>query len=418
MLRYAVIVDPYSTGQEYPTAFRDAGVAAVAVMTKPEPPDVLRASWHPENFEHVVVFDGDLPGLARRLAAFQPLCVIPGTETGVELADSLVELVAPGTGHDIALTTARRDKWEMAEAVRRAGVPHLRQICSADKSEIDRWLRDTGLRDGLFVLKPPRSAATDSVHIVGPGDDWRAAFDQIYGYTNVLDERNDAVLVEEYAEGNEYLIDGYSVDGEHGLVDVCRYTKVRRGDRIGIYDLVDFLPPDHPEVRAAWPYTIRVLDALGFRNGCSHAEVVLTADGPRLLEVAARPAGGGHQMITKLATGDNHILRTVAHRVRGEFHKSYQLIQHVCSVVISAPCTGIWRNAEIFADVGSLPTYHAEHFVGGTGDLVKETTDLVSYLGWVVLVSSDQEAVAADYRRIKELERQIQVDPVESTADV
>ena len=61
-----------------------------------------------------------------------------------------------------------------------------------------------------------------------------------------------------------------------------------------------------------------MLDAVGIRIGCGHVEVMMTADGPRLIEVAARLAGGGHQMVSELATGDNHIKRTVAHRVRGE----------------------------------------------------------------------------------------------------
>src|SRR4029450_9890186 len=117
------------------------------------------------------------------------------------------------------------------------------------------------------------------------GQAWRPYFDQIYGTVNDLAIRNDAVLVQEFAEGTEYLVDSYSVDGRHGLVDVCRYTKVQRGDRIGIYDLVDFIEPDHPETLAVWPYIQRVLDAVGIRNGCAHTEVILTADGPRFLEI-------------------------------------------------------------------------------------------------------------------------------------
>jgi len=69
-------------------------------------------------------------------------------------------------------------------------------------------------------------------------------FDQILGKINLVGQRNDAVVVEEFAEGTEYLIDSYSVDGKHGLVDVCRYNKVQRGDSIGVYDLVNFIAPD------------------------------------------------------------------------------------------------------------------------------------------------------------------------------
>jgi hypothetical protein len=118
-------------------------------------------------------------------------------------------------------------------------------------------------------------------------------------------------------------------------------------------------------------------------------------------------------MITKLATGTNHIIRTVDHRVRGQFRPDYDLVQFVCSVVISAPRSGIWRNAEIFADVEALPTYWAKWFGGGTGDAVQETTDIYSYLGWVVLASADEAAVRADYRQIKQWENQIRVDPAE-----
>jgi biotin carboxylase len=426
MQRYAVVVDPLGTGQEYPAAFRAAGIETVAVMSRPEPIDLYRSSWHPENFRHIHVFDGDLADLAGladladTLRAYQPVCLIAGSETGVELAEALVEQVVPGTGHVAESAAARRDKWAMAQALRRAGVPHLRQICSADPDEIDRWLRDTGLEHSRVVVKPPKSAATDNVHVVAEGVDWRPLFDQIYGLLNEFGLRNDAVLLQEYAEGTEYLIDSYSVDGTHGLVDVCRYTKVQKGDRIGIYDLVDFLPPEHPDVLELWPYTQQVLDAVGIRNGCCHTEVIITKEGPRLLEVGARPAGGGHQMIAKLATGSNHIERTVAHRARGEFDPSYQLVQHVCSVVITGPHAGIWRNAELFAGVDALGTFSTKHFYFGTGEVVPAPAGLSSMLGWVVLVSKDKDPMDADYRRIKNLERQIRVDPQadsESTPD-
>jgi len=415
MQRYAVVVDPLGTGQEYPAAFREAGVATVAVLasrdTLSDP--YYQSSWHPENFDGVHFFEGELAGLARTLCDYRPLCLVPGAETGVELADALVELVLPGTGNVPGLAAARRDKWAMAQAVRLAGIAHLRQICSDDPDEIDAWLHATGLVSSPLVIKPPKSAGTDNVHMVPAGTPWRPFFDQIYGRVNDLAIRNDAVLVQEFADGTEYLVDSYSVDGRHGLVDVCRYTKLRRGDLIGIYDLVDFVEPDHPAVLAIWPYVRRVLDGVGVRNGCGHTEVILTADGPRLIEVATRPAGGGHQMITKLATGTNHILRTVDHRVRGRYLESYRLVRHVCSVVVNAPQAGIWRNAELFADVDSLGTYHLKSFYFGTGDQVPAPAGFASFLGWVVLASSDRTALEADYRHIKDLERQIRIDPVE-----
>jgi len=414
MKQYAIVVDPLGIGQEYPGVFAEAGVEVVAVLAMPEPAEPYRASWHPENFKHIHFFDGDLEGLAKVLRAYEPICLIPGAETGVELADALVDLVLPGTGNVAELAPARRNKWLMAQALDRAGVEILRQICSTDPDEVDAWMHDTALAGGPIVVKPPKSAGTDNVHIVPAGHDWRPFFDQIYGQMNKVGLRNDAVLVQEYAPGTEYLIDSYSVDGVHGCVDICRYTKKQRGERIGLYDQIHFLPPDHPEVLAVWPYAERVLDAVGVRNGCGHIEVIMTDDGPRLLEIGARPAGGGHCMITNLACGSNHLTRTIDHRVNGEFQPSYVLNQYVCSVVISAPVAGIWRNAEIFANVETeLPTFWMKYLSAGTGDVVPATDDYYTMLGWIVLASKDNEAMLADCRRIKELESQLKIDPVD-----
>ena len=418
MTRYAIIVDPLSTGREYPHAFRDAGATPIAVLSTPKPVPVLVDSWHPENFEHVHYFEGDysperIASLAADLAKYDPICIIPGAETGVRLYEALVVQLLPGTGNVPELSDARRDKWEMAKAVAKAGVPHLRQLFSADADEIAAWIAESGLADHDLVVKPPNSGGTDDVHIVPAGSDaWRPLLARMTTEVNHLGMVNGGILIQEFAPGNEFLIDSYSVDGKHGLVDVCRYTKVRKGDRIGIYDRVDFLAPDDPETQIVWEYTLKVLDALGFRNGCGHAEVMLTPQGPRLVEIAERPAGGGHQLISKLATGSNHILRTVRHRVHGEFLPSYQLLQHLSGVFISSPHAGIWRNAEIFDELEQLPSFVNRFFWYGTGDWVPATEDISSALAWVTFAAPTVEEINRDYRRLKELEAQIMIEPV------
>jgi len=283
MSDYTIIVDPLSTGQEYPAAFREAGRLPVAVLSGSEPPPAYTASWHPDDFEHVHYFTGDVQALAEELRHYAPEYLIPGAESGVELCDQLIEILVPGTGNVPELASARRDKWEMAQALAAAGVPRLRQFRTADPADAEKWLKENDLLGRRLVIKPPKSAAGDEVYVVFSGGDWRERFDRVLGRTNKMGLTNDAVLIQEYAEGTEYLVDTYSVDGKHALVDVCRYTKVGRGDKIGIYRRIDFLAEDDPEVQALWPYTQQVLDAVGIRIGCGHVEEMMTADGPRLI---------------------------------------------------------------------------------------------------------------------------------------
>jgi phosphoribosylamine-glycine ligase len=48
-------------------------------------------------------------------------------------------------------------------------------------------------------------------------------------------------------------------------------------------------------------YTTRALDAFGFRFGPAYSEIMLTADGPRLVEVNSRVAGSGMAAAAQLA---------------------------------------------------------------------------------------------------------------------
>src|SRR3954451_9616065 len=407
MSNYTVIVDPLSTGQEYAAVFREAGRLPVAVLSAAEPPTAYTGSWHPEDFEQVHYFAGNVQALAEELRRYEPEYLVAGAESGVELCDQLIEILVPGSGNVPELAAARRGKWEMGEALAAAGVPRLRQFRTADPAEAEQWLKENDLLGRRLVIKPPKSAAGDEVYIVYEDGDWRERFDRVLGRTNKLGLTNDAVLLQEFAEGNEYLVDTYSVDGVHALVDVCRYTKVAHGDKIGIYRRIDFLAEDDPEVAALWPYTQQVLDAVGMRVGCGHTEIMMTPDGPRLIEVAARPAGGGHQLISKLATGDNHILRTVAHLVRGESRSGYDLIQQVRGIFVMAPREGYFRNREVFDGIDELKSFHWMKILYDEDAVVPETVALFSCLAWVILLHSDPATLDADYHRVLEMESNI-----------
>jgi phosphoribosylamine-glycine ligase len=410
MSKYTIIVDPLSTGQEYAAAFKEAGQIPVAVLSAAEPPPAYTASWHPEDFAQVHHFAGDVAALADELRVYKPEYLVPGAESGVELCDQLTEILVAGSGNVPALASARRDKWQMAEALAAAGLPRLRQVCTSDPVVAEQWLKENDLLGRRLVIKPPKSAAGDEVYIVFEDGDWRERFDRVLGRTNKLNLRNDEVLIQEYAEGTEYLVDSYTVDGKHSLVDLCRYTKTSRGDKIGIYRRIDFLAPDDPEVPQIWPYTQQVLDAVGIRTGCGHSEVMLTADGPRLIEVAARPAGGGHQLISELATGDNHIKRTVAHRVHGEVRETFDLVHHTRGIFISAPTDGYFRNREVFDGIESLQSFHWMKILHDENAIVPETVDLFTCLAWVILTHTNPQTLDEDYQRVLAMEQAILID--------
>ncbi|WP_240134978.1 ATP-grasp domain-containing protein [Streptomyces sp. MUM 178J] len=411
MQRHVILVDPYSGAAEYAKAFRERGIEPVAVLSTPGPLDSYRRTWAPDSFLRTHFFDGDFGDLVATVKSYDPVAVVPGNESAVMLVDRLVAELMPGSGNVLELSEARRDKWPMARAVAEAGIPHLRQIATADPREVAAWITDSGLEGRPLVLKPRRSGGTDDVHKVAAGEDWRPYFDRLLGSVNRFDIRNDTVLVQEFADGAEYIVDTYSVDGAFGVVSVSRYSKSAKNDRIGIYDALDYLSPQDPVARELAAYTRRVAEAVGVRNGSTHTEIVLTDEGPRLIEIAARLAGSCLQYSARLATGDSQIDRTVRHCLDGAFTPGYDILRPVRVVWLSSPRAGTLRNAEALRAAEGLETFHRLGTPYASGDPVPCTEDLFTSLGWVILGGRSQEAVDADTARVKEIEAQLIVEP-------
>ena len=412
MQRYVVLVDPYSEAVEFAAAFRKRGVEPVAVLSTPAPLNSYLHGWKPEAFSATHFHDGDFAKLAQVVDSYDPIAIIPGNECAVMLVDALIEARAPGTGNDPKLSAARHDKWPMAQAMVSAGVPHLRTFATAVEQDAAEWLRETGLEGQALVLKPRCSGGTDGVHKVEAGEDWRPYFRQLLGSVNRFDETNDSILFQEFVSGTEFVVDTYSVDGELGLVAVIQYTKSARGQRIGVYDAEDYLPPDDPLVGVLGSYTRQVAKAVGIRTGSTHTEVMMTDRGPRLIEIAARLDGGVGQQATRLATGDSQVDRTVRHHLDSAFTPGYELVRPTRVVWLSTANSGIMSNAEVFDGVRELASFQKMVCRYPNGSQAPKTEDLFTTLGWVLLSATHQDIVDQDTKQVREIEARVVIEPL------
>ncbi|WP_327303179.1 ATP-grasp domain-containing protein [Streptomyces sp. NBC_01298] len=207
----AVMVDAYTRGNHLPPAFARLGVYVVHVQSTTE----LMTSMRPPDLTayRAVVPHGTPAETAARLAEFEPICVVAGQEPGVELADELSELLGlPGNG--TALSRARRDKYEMIETLRRAGVRCADQLKSGSAEEIVAWAEQRGAYP--VVVKPLSSAATEGVAVCRGPVEIRKAAEAVLGTVNIFGERNDEVLVQPFLDGEEYMVDFVSYGGGGG----------------------------------------------------------------------------------------------------------------------------------------------------------------------------------------------------------
>lgn len=407
------IVDPYSSGALFAAEFAAHDVPVVAVVTGPRPPDAFASSYRPQDFPRILVHDGDLDALAGELAALAPRAVVAGCESGVELAEQLAPRVTPHRGNVPELAAARRDKAAMAAAVAAAGLPVIPQICTADAGEVAHWLDSNALHGADLVVKPPKSASTDGVVKLPGGENWSEVFGRQLGRVNQFGQIDDRLLVQKFVTGTEYVVDTFSVDGRHTLVDVCAYHKVDNGPHMAVYDTMTWLPPDHPAVSRLTRYVFPVLDAVGLRFGSAHVEVMDTADGPLLIELGARPHGGGQPRFNRNATGDSQIDRTVRWLTGRDVPDSYRLDLHQSCVFHIARATGTVRGMSGLDKITELPSHHFSVRHPVDGDHVEVTRSLVDSLdfGFAILAHRDEQQVRRDTATIRAWEEDLIVTP-------
>jgi L-amino acid ligase len=279
-------VDGYSTGGIVARAFSAHGFDSVHVQSSPAVRDLLVRSFRPDDYVDRLLHQGDEDELCARLTAGgrKIECVVPAAESGVLLADRLSErLGCPSNG--TALSMARRDKWLMSRTVAAAHLRTIPQLRSGDPAEIMAWTADRGFT--TVVLKPPASSGTYGFHICQGPDSIAHTAAGLLGSRDIFGTTVDEVIAQPYVTGTEFCVNAVSHGGRHLVSDVW-LTRKRRYGQSNLYDLETMLSPLDPRYGVLTGYVGQVLDALGIEHGPSHTEVMLTPEGPVLIETAAR----------------------------------------------------------------------------------------------------------------------------------
>jgi biotin carboxylase len=146
---------------------------------------------------------------------------------------------------------------------------------------------NTNTNTNICVVKPHRGVASDGVHLCFSEAQAQRAFDKLLGISTYGGGRNDKVLVQEFAVGQEYALDTVARDGEIKVVAIWRYHKRAANGAPFCYQAAELLPYT-AELEGLVDYSVKVLTAAGSKWGPTHTEVVMTRDGPRIIEVNPR----------------------------------------------------------------------------------------------------------------------------------
>lgn len=242
-----------------------------------------------ENAAVVIVPDEAPPEVwvrhARALHAIDPF---DGLTSLAEIDQDKAAAVAEDLGldyHSRATIGWVHDKALMRRRLREKGVEDVPNALAHHPDEVRACAAAWGYP---LILKPSRGRASTGVSTVLGPEDVAAAFARSSGASAPRLDPS-PLVVEPLLQGKEISVEALSDRGEHIVVAVVDKhkddaTKVELGHVVPA-------PFDEATEEAIRAHIARVFDALEIRFGITHTELILTADGPRMVETHVRQAG-------------------------------------------------------------------------------------------------------------------------------
>ncbi|MFI6825862.1 acetyl-CoA carboxylase biotin carboxylase subunit family protein [Kribbella sp. NPDC050241] len=203
-------------------------------------------------------------------------------------------------GGDVAMVNRCRDKHLTRTALAEHGVPQPKSILV---DTVDEALAIAGDLGYPVILKPRALAASLGVVKVDSPEELTANWDFAHDTTVPEAPHYDVkVLVEEFADGYEISIDAAVYQGQ--VTPFCLARKEigypPYAEEIGHFvDAADPLLADDQLLQVL----VDAHKAVAFTDGVTHTELMITADGPKLIEINARIGGDLIPYLGLQATG-------------------------------------------------------------------------------------------------------------------
>lgn len=197
------------------------------------------------------------------------------------LAKATSILGLPGISYQTAVKST--DKGEMIKAFEEHGVEHPKYVIVEDKKTLYNILPNLAYP---CVMKPTDNAGNRGVCYISSEKEIIAQYD--YSHDN---SRSGRVIIEEYMEGQEVSVE---IIVYKGVVHILAVTdKLTLGKPYFVEIGHAEQSQKSPDVIAAIKdLAIRAVKAVGIDNSPAHVEIMVTKDGPRMVELGSRMGGG------------------------------------------------------------------------------------------------------------------------------
>ena len=286
-----------------------------------------------------------------------------------------------GISEDTAVKAT--DKSVMRETLKNAGVPvpEFYRVMN-----IDEFRMAVNRIDGPFMVKPADSSGSRGILKVEHGDD----IDSAYAYTRQF-ARNGVVVVEECMVGPEVSVETLAVDGS---VHVVQITDKMTTGAPHFVEMGHTQPTRLDCAEKIKKVAIAANKAIGIKNGPSHTEIIVTKEGPKIVELGARLGGDCITThLVPLSTGVNMVEACIKIAL-GEKPNITPSLQCGSAIRYFRQHAGVVKKIEGIGNAEQMPGVKQVSIVHGVGETVTEITDSGSRMGFVIVQGVDAEEAA------------------------
>jgi biotin carboxylase len=333
-------------------------------------PDIVDAAraWHEEER-----FDG--------VFCFSEMAVV----TTAHVAEALG---LPGIGVEAALKS--RNKLLMHTAHDELGAAHAQFRLAAT---LDDALGAGGEFGYPVVLKPTLGCSSTLVFRCDDSEELELRYEQASARVDHtlqmeleaddLDLGPRGLLVESFLDGHEHLIEATVWDDEVFLGSIVdRVTIEGKVFDDDVHRTPTALTED--QVAAVHEVVTRAVHAQGLRRSVMHAEVRFHRGEPHVLEIAARPGGGGLDIMARIC-GDHDPIRSVvdiARGVRPRLHHYSPTGVATAAMALICPA-GVVEEVVVPPEVSSHPEVFFLKITARPGDLIKRPPEGNTVFGFL-----------------------------------
>lgn len=249
------------------------------VATVDRDPEAVGVEIADDFFEVSTVDSDGILDIARQ---YRPAGILTlGTDRPMRAVSTVCETLGL-CGPSPAAAFAATDKGEMSRVFAQHNVPAPQSIVANRSSDlatvVNHW-------DLPIILKPVDSSGSRGVVLVKSWDHLPDAFDYSASFST-----NGQVIAQEFLRGREVSVEGFCLGDEIHLVTIT--DKVTTGApyfvEAGHAQPTTLDDESAAQVRETAAHAAR---ALGLRNCAIHVEIMVTATGPRVIELGPRLGG-------------------------------------------------------------------------------------------------------------------------------